>query len=245
MNNKPKRVTVENTTITSLDLLDSYRYGGPYNIAKHDFNNVTFKDITTFRTCIFVNCSFTDCEFINCNMEILTISTITFDYTHFINCILIGSKLQIYPLNYVNLTFTKCNMYKVTFDDVYGDISFNDCLHAPEEIITKEAIIGYKYSFNHLIVLEVPENTKYIKSTSDKCRAEKAKVISILNTDGTYSGVTKDCSYYHNDFVYKVGEIVYPTNKFDPTVTKECSAGIHFFLNIEEAKKFYIMNIGI
>lgn len=47
------------------------------------------------------------------------------------------------------------------------------------------------------------------------------------------------------NFVYKVGEIVYPTNKFDLTVTKECSAGIHFFLNIEEAKKFYIMNIGI
>ena len=31
MNNKSKRVTVENTTITSIRQLDSYGYDGPYN----------------------------------------------------------------------------------------------------------------------------------------------------------------------------------------------------------------------
>jgi hypothetical protein len=96
------------------------------------------------------------------------------------------------------------------------------------------AFIGWKKVSNHLIMLEIPEDAKRCSCTSNKCRCDKAKVLGITNlkTEEFVSEI-KNTSY--SPYVtYVVGEMVYP-DSFDENRWNECSHGIHFFINKQEA----------
>mgnify|MGYP003317274559 CR=1 FL=1 len=94
--------------------------------------------------------------------------------------------------------------------------------------------IGWKKVNNHLIQLEIPEDAKRSSATTMKCRCDKAKVLKIVNldTNKVIDEIT-NIAYYQNT-VYKVGEMVYP-DSFDEDRWNECSHGIHFFVNKQEA----------
>lgn len=94
--------------------------------------------------------------------------------------------------------------------------------------------IGYKKAKNMIIKLEIPMDAKRTSATSRKCRCNKAKVLSITNLDGTPSDIASVRSDYHDSFIYKIGEIVEEPN-FDDNRWHECTSGIHFFLNRQEA----------
>ena len=94
--------------------------------------------------------------------------------------------------------------------------------------------IGFKKASGRIVVLEIPEDAKRLSATGRKCRCDKAKVLEIQNIDGTPADVTEVCSDYRSDFVYRVGEIV-NVPEFDEDRWNECSAGIHFFINRQEA----------
>lgn len=66
-----------------------------------------------------------------------------------------------------------------------------------------------------------------------KCRCDKAKVLAITSLDGAeqYDSVLNT---NYTDIEYKVGEMVYP-DKFDDNRWNECSNGIHFFINKQDA----------
>ena len=97
----------------------------------------------------------------------------------------------------------------------------------------------------YLIKLEIPEDAKRSSSTSKKCRCDKAKVLEIYEYDSIadkfveYKGSvitnirisTLDLAYRTN---YKVGEYVYP-HLYDDNPLHECSGGIHFFINKQDA----------
>ena len=95
------------------------------------------------------------------------------------------------------------------------------------------AFIGWKKVCNYLIKLEIPEDAKRCSATSLKCRCDKAKVIKITNLDETreYDSVT---NYDFEVLTYKVDEMVYP-DSFDEDRWRECSNGIHFFINKQDA----------
>ena len=95
------------------------------------------------------------------------------------------------------------------------------------------AFIGWKKVYNYLIKLEIPEDAKRCSATSLKCRCDKAKVIKITNLDETqeYDSVT-NCNY--KELTYEVDEMVYP-DSFDEDRWNECSHGIHFFINKQDA----------
>ena len=97
--------------------------------------------------------------------------------------------------------------------------------------------IGFKKARGHIVVLEIPEDAKRLSSTGRKCRCDKAKVLSIQNIDGTEASIKEVTSDYDNKFVYKVGEIVKVDN-FDEDRWNECSTGIHFFINRQEAVNY-------
>ena len=88
-----------------------------------------------------------------------------------------------------------------------------------------------------IVVLEIPEDAKRLSATGRKCRCDKAKVLGIQNIDGTRSNLTKVVSDRTDDFVYKVGEIV-SVDDFDENRWNECSTGIHFFINRQEAVEY-------
>ena len=97
--------------------------------------------------------------------------------------------------------------------------------------------IGYKKASGYIVELEIPEDAKRLSATTRKCRCDKAKVLRILNTDRTIADITKVKSSYDSRFIYKVGEVVSVDN-FDDDRWNECSAGIHFFINFQEAVNY-------
>ena len=94
--------------------------------------------------------------------------------------------------------------------------------------------IAYKKASGYIIELEIPEDAKRLSANTRKCRCDKAKVLRILNVDRTVAEVTEVRSDRDSDFIYKVGEIV-SVDDFDNDRWNECSTGIHFFINFQEA----------
>ena len=91
-----------------------------------------------------------------------------------------------------------------------------------------------------IVKLEIPEDAKRSSATKTKCRCDKAKVLELQWEDGTViDPVNIACSQHDQDFEYKVGEIV-SVSDFDENRWNECSTGIHFFINRQEAVEYDI-----
>ena len=96
------------------------------------------------------------------------------------------------------------------------------------------AFTGWKkVEGKYLVKLQIPEDARRSSATSRKCRCDMAKVLDITSLDGNkhYDEVTNN---RYNETIYKVGEMVYP-DSFDENRWNECSHGIHFFVNKEDA----------
>ena len=90
-----------------------------------------------------------------------------------------------------------------------------------------------------IVELEIPADAKRSNATGRKCRASKAKVISITYRDG--SPVENDkvvVSSHDHSFIYEIGKTVEPTEPFDEDRWKECTHGIHFFITRQEAVSY-------
>ena len=85
-----------------------------------------------------------------------------------------------------------------------------------------------------IVKLEIPASAKRSSATTRKCRCDKAKVREIYNLDGAVSEERKCYSSYDNSFIYEVGKTV-KVDDFDEDRWSECSQGIHFFMNRQEA----------
>ena len=96
------------------------------------------------------------------------------------------------------------------------------------------AFVGWKEVSGKLIKLEIPENAKRSSATTYKCRCEFAKVLAITDTDGTNPIDEIINTSQCHQVTYKVGEMVYP-DSFDDNRWEECSHGIHFFINKQDA----------
>ena len=96
--------------------------------------------------------------------------------------------------------------------------------------------IGYKKAGDLVVELEIPADARRSSATSRKCRASKAKVLSITDIDGNpgYDQVSSD---YDSGFVYALGETV-EVSDFDDDRWNECSTGIHHFITRAEAVKY-------
>ena len=99
------------------------------------------------------------------------------------------------------------------------------------------SFIGYKKASNRIIKLEITEDAKRVSATSRKCRCNKAKVLGIYDYEYNLLEDKEAASDRDKDFIYRVGEIVEVEN-FDEDRWNECSTGIHFFINFQEAIKY-------
>ena len=124
-------------------------------------------------------------------------------------------------LRCTNLKDIKINIYTIGYN-----------LSCPE----KGSFIGYKKAGDCIIELLIPDDAKRSSATSSKCRTNKVKVLEIENIK-TGEKVKEIRSDYDNNFIYKVGEIVCIDN-FDEDRWNECSTGIHFFMNKDNALNY-------
>lgn len=100
------------------------------------------------------------------------------------------------------------------------------------------AFIGYKKANDYVVKLKILEDARRCSATGRKCRCDKAQVLSITNLDGTDANIASISSNYDKSFIYTVGEVV-KVSDFDTNRWNDCSAGIHFFINRQEAVEYY------
>ena len=215
-----------------------------------------------FEHCVFTSPAPTNCWFINCTFTNVIRLTIDFYYINikFYRCSFADTDLPSSGNRYTkfdscifdNVRFIKdehCIPYYNTFSNCdyfncSGPVPFNSACPTEGSFIgfKKIANIGIDGHDYCIAKLLIPEDAERLSAGSSKCRASKAVVLNILNTDGTpvkdsVLANTKFFSLYDSAFEYRKGETIVPDN-FDTNPWKECSNGIHFFMSFEEAANY-------
>ena len=86
-----------------------------------------------------------------------------------------------------------------------------------------------------IVKLQVPEDARRSSATTNKCRCDKALVLDIYEIGNEDHHIDEILNTSQDaDLLYKVGEMVYP-DSFDENRWEECSHGIHFFINKQDA----------
>ena len=149
-------------------------------------------------------------------------------------------------LSYADLSYANLRYADLRYADLYNailhnaDLSYADLYNAknvpyiPMVCPEEDEFIGWKKASNRIIKLKIPKDALRSSATSRKCRCNKAKVLEIYNLDGTVAEEREVKSDYDNDFIYTVGKTV-KVKDFDTDRWNECSTGIHFFINRQEA----------
>ena len=119
--------------------------------------------------------------------------------------------------------------------DLYGaNLRSANLSYVPINCPSDGAFVGWKKVQDKLIKLLIPEDAKRCSATTYKCRCDKAQVLAITSLDEKVSSDSVVNVAYTPNIEYKVGEMVYP-DKFDDDRWNECSNGIHFFINKQDA----------
>ena len=145
---------------------------------------------------------------------------------------------NLYGANLYGANLYRANLYRASLDGANLNRAnldgANNIPFIPYACPSDGAFIGWKKVGNCLVMLEIPEDARRCSCTSQKCRCDKAKVLSITNLDTNESISEIENTSYLPAVTYVVGEMVYP-DSFDENRWNECSHGIHFFINKQSA----------
>ena len=152
------------------------------------------------------------------------------------DAILIGAKLEDANLKGAILTGADLNEADITGANInWANLNgAKNIPYIPLSCPSEGAFTGWKKVNNeYLVKLQIPEDARRCSATTRKCRCDKAMVLDITSLDGEehYDEVTNN---NYSETIYKVGEMVYP-DSFDENRWNECSHGIHFFVNKQDA----------
>ena len=203
-------VNLSDADLRNTDLSDTDLSGANLrnaNLRNTNLRNANLRN-TNLRNANLEGADLWNADLINANLSYVDLS----------DADLRGVNLRGADLRGVNLRGIKTNIYTIGYS-----------LACPE----KGSFIAYKKANGCIIKLLILEDSKRSSATTVKCRCDKAKVLDIENID-TGEKVEEVYSDYDPKFIYKVGEIVSVDN-FDNNRWNECSTGIHFFMNRENA----------
>ena len=172
----------------------------------------------------------------NANLSYAYLSYADLSYANLSYADLSYTNLYNANLNYANLSYA--NLYNANLNDTDLRYAyFSDTKNVPYIPMVcpeEDEFIGWKKASNKIIKLKIPKDALRSSATSRKCRCNKAKVLEIYNFDGTVAEEREVRSDYDNDFIYTVGKTI-KVKDFDTDRWNECSTGIHFFINRQEA----------
>lgn len=128
-----------------------------------------------------------------------------------------------------NTDFRDCNF-------MYANLRGSEYVpYIPLKCPSDGAFVGWKKVNNVLIKLEIPADAKRSSATTNKCRCDKAKVLGFYDILGVNElDITELVNNEYEECRYVKGEMVYP-DSFDEDRWNECSHGIHFFVNKQDA----------
>lgn len=131
--------------------------------------------------------------------------------------------------NLCHANFRYCNLWNANL------VGAKDVSYIPLRCPSDGAFIGWKRVKDVLIKLEIPADAKRSSATTRKCRCEKAKVLGFYDSLGLNElNITELVNNRYEKCRYIKGEMVYP-DYFDDNRWDECSHGIHFFINKQDA----------
>ena len=149
------------------------------------------------------------------------------------NADLFGANLRgadLFGANLRDANLSNANLREASIDQMMWNIY---TVFYPLQCPESGSYIGYKKASGLVVELEIPADARRSSATSRKCRASKAKVLSITDINGNPAGGQVK-SNYDPDFVYTIGETV-EVSDFDDDRWNECSTGIHHFITRAEA----------
>ena len=141
---------------------------------------------------------------------------------------------DLYGANLSHADLSDANLYGANLReaDLYG------VKNMPEFPIPEGEFVAYKrLSVNLIAKLKILADSKRSRATSEKYRCDKALVLEFQQDNGKPSDEKEYLSTKYAECLYKVGEIV-EADSWDENRWEECSHGIHFFLNRQEAVEY-------
>lgn len=211
---------LENANLRCADLSNANLSSANLSDANLRFTDLSNADLS--------NTDLRDADFKNADLRGVNLSNTDLRCANLRGADLNSANLSKANLNSANLS--SANLSKANLKDIKTNIhTIGYNLACPE----KGSFIGYKKASGCLIELLILEDAKRSSATTAKCRCDKAKVLDIRDIE-TNNLINCVCSDYDINFIYRVGEIIHVDN-FDNDRWNECSTGIHFFINKENA----------
>jgi len=194
--------------------------------------------------CDLKSIDFTFSDFIGVKLENANFENSSLNNAYFSDCSLKGADLRNASLYAADFRFCDLSKSNIQGANLFGallqgalleGILYNNDtrffkLHCPET----GPFIGYKKCFNFRIVqLLIPKDARRSSATTNECRCDKAKVLTIKSIDNKeYFNEAR--SYVDENFLYRVGKMAV-ANGFNEDRWAESTTGIHFYLTREEA----------
>lgn len=230
-------VDLRNANLSNADLSEAKLY-----YANLDYVNLSEANLYKANLC--------NANLCNANLRYADLSNVDLSYTNLSYANLRNVNLCNTNLSYADLSYSDLSYSDLNCTDLYNTNLRHTNLYysylgeaknipyipmiCPEE----DEFIGWKKvktNTNNIIVkLLIPSDAKRSSATTRKCKCNKAKVLEMFNLDGTIAAEREVHSNYDYSFIYKVGETIEVPN-FDNNRWNECSEGIHFFINRQEA----------
>ena len=154
-----------------------------------------------------------------------------------------GADLSDADINYANLSNANLRGANLHGADLHGAglLGTKNMMYIPMACPEKGSFIGFKKAVyadkDYIVKLEILADALRSSAESTKCRCNKAKVLEIQNIDGSKANIDVVHSICDPSFQYKTGQIV-EEPKFDNNRFNECSKGIYFFINRQEAVNY-------
>ena len=192
------------------------------NLSYADFREATLNDADIFNSNLsyadFGNASLVGAYLPRSNLTRADFQGANLCWTHLCSCVFCDTDLRDCNFMYSNLRGSEYVPY------------------IPLQCPSDGAFVGWKKVNNVLIKLEIPADAKRSSATTNKCRCDKAKVLGFYDSLGSkeldMTELVND--KYGKKCKYVKGEMVYP-DSFDENRWNECSHGIHFFVNKQDA----------
>ena len=217
--------------LTDVDLRDTNLYGA--NLYKANLRGARLSDTYLSKT------NLRDAKLCNADLCYADLSFANLSNADLSNANLFGADLRYADLSFARLLNTElkgANVYDTNFFHV-NLTSAKNIPFVPYVCPDTGSFIGYKKAGRMIVKLEIPEDAKRLSATSRKCRCSKAKVLGIYDYEHNLLKVKEVSSDKDKNFIYQVGKTV-EVKDFDEDRWHECSTGIHFFINFEEAVRY-------
>lgn len=176
-------------------------------------------------------------DIVNGNFYYADFSDASLTNTYLVGSHLVHADLQCANLGWADLR--NCVFYDTDLrgcNFMYANFRGSEYVsYIPLQCPSDGAFVGWKKVNNVLIKLEIPADAKRSSATTNKCRCDKAKVLGFYDILGVNElDITELVNDKYKKCRYVKGEMVYP-DSFDEDRWGECSHGIHFFINKQDA----------